>query len=166
LDFGCGNAFVIEYLNEKGVDVRGIDISPYAYLVANHSLERAFFIGDVTKPLRLEPADLVISMEVAEHIEPKSSEQYVQNLASHAERYIFFTAASPNQYGVGHINCRPRAFWISLFDKYGFELNLNLTKKIKRKLGAHRAIAAIRYIIDNLLVFERKGSKRINSLKN
>lgn len=43
LDFGCGNAFVIEYLNKKGVDVRGIDVSPCAYLVTNHSIRQSFF---------------------------------------------------------------------------------------------------------------------------
>jgi hypothetical protein len=66
--------------------------------------------------------DLVQSLEVAEHLEPNHSEAFVACLASHAERFVLFSAAPPGQGGEFHINERPYEFWRALFEQRGFAM--------------------------------------------
>lgn len=58
-------------------------------------------------------ADLAICLEVAEHLPESSAQVLVQGLA-HAE-LVLFSAATPGQPGVGHVNCQPHDYWHDLF---------------------------------------------------
>jgi SAM-dependent methyltransferase len=60
--------------------------------------------------------DLVVCVEVAEHLMPDRSVGFVSDLCKLAP-VIIFGAALPRQGGSGHINCRPHSYWVDLFDK-------------------------------------------------
>lgn len=74
---------------------------------------------DLNESWQWHRTDLAICLEVAEHLEPSVAGNLVTNLAR--ADYILFSAATPGQPGVGHINCRPHEYWHELFALEGFE---------------------------------------------
>ncbi|MBX9888399.1 MAG: class I SAM-dependent methyltransferase [Flavobacteriaceae bacterium] len=64
--------------------------------------------------------DLVISLEVAEHLKEQSAEVFIKTLVGLGDTVIF-SAAIPNQGGQNHLNEREPAYWISKFEKEGYK---------------------------------------------
>lgn len=62
--------------------------------------------------------DLLLSLEVAEHLSPGRAESFVADLVAMAPA-ILFSAAIPGQGGVGHINEQWPSFWAALFAAHG-----------------------------------------------
>jgi len=63
--------------------------------------------------------DLVICLELAEHLSPERTDPLVLALAG-ADR-ILWSAAVPGQGGTGHLNEQPHAYWIDRFAEHGYE---------------------------------------------
>lgn len=120
LDIGCGNAHILYYLSQRGVEVLGVDGSRNALNFVDDSIKDKILIRDLTMPQEIGKFDVVISTEVAEHIPKGFSDIFVSNIANNAGKYVVFSAAKPGQWGDGHINCQPRKFWIKLFRGRGF----------------------------------------------
>jgi hypothetical protein len=75
---------------------------------------------DLTQPLALNRRfDLVVSLEVAEHLPPEAAEVFVQSLTGLGS-VILFSAAIPFQGGTHHVNERWPRYWTELFAKRGF----------------------------------------------
>ena len=83
---------------------------------------------------------------MAEHIRPDAAEHFVEICTRHSDR-ILFTAAHPNQGGLGHLNEQPIEYWIAKFDARGFALDSAATKEL-RPLKPD--------LPENLLIFARK----------
>jgi 2-polyprenyl-3-methyl-5-hydroxy-6-metoxy-1,4-benzoquinol methylase len=68
-----------------------------------------------------ETADLVLCLEVAEHIDPQYCDLIVQSVYNTIAPggQLIWTAAQPGQGGVGHINNRKRSFWLDKFTAAG-----------------------------------------------
>lgn len=122
VDVGCGLGTFLYCFKERGInDVLGID-GPWAnhdllfkYLSPDEFLEK-----DLEKPFNLKTKyDLVISLEVAEHISEKSSDIFIENLISAGE-LILFSAAIPFQGGQNHVNEQWIAYWESKFLKHNY----------------------------------------------
>jgi 2-polyprenyl-3-methyl-5-hydroxy-6-metoxy-1,4-benzoquinol methylase len=58
-------------------------------------------------------AELVLCLEVAEHIDPAQSEAIAQSVAAAVAPggTLIWSAAHPGQGGTGHINCQPKDYW-------------------------------------------------------
>jgi len=63
--------------------------------------------------------DLVICLEVAEHLKPYRAEPLVEYLCSLSD-YVLFSAAIPYQGGQGHINEQWQSWWAEWFYKQGY----------------------------------------------
>lgn len=112
IDVGCGTggwAYVAQLL---GCTVIGVDyeVPPQFHLIDN------IVIADLNDGYDCTGYDLAICLEVAEHLD--SGALLVDGLAQ-ADR-ILFSAATPGQPGVGHINCQPHEHWHDAFAVYGF----------------------------------------------
>ena len=113
---------------EREITITGIDgiWVPHQYLVIP---QINFFPTDISKNLKNETSelwtlpkyDIIISLEVAEHIEQNLSDNFVKFITSHSN-YILFSAAIPGQTGDGHINEQWPSYWAEKFFYYGFEL--------------------------------------------
>lgn len=121
VDFGCGAGTWVAAAMELGVaDSLGIDGDHVERDRLRIPADR-FRAADLTEPLDLGRSfDLVISLEVAEHLPPRCAEAFVDTLTRHG-RLILFAAALPYQGGTGHINENWLEYWLDLFAEKGFE---------------------------------------------
>lgn len=120
IDFGCGMGTWCKALDNLGIkNFLGIDKHQYepAYMLIPPEKYMQFDLG---KPLELTcMADMVISVEVAEHINPEYSDIFIKNLCS-CSKIVLFSAAISHQGGTGHINEQSCIYWETIFNKYGY----------------------------------------------
>lgn len=134
IDFGCGAGYYLEGAWAQGASIQGYE---YLYEQAKPYIPDSIFnfvsfgnvMEDIVPPFK---ADIVISIEVAEHILPEKSKVMVHNITSCSKEYVVFSAAPPGQTGCGHINLKPWSFWEELFEEYGFGYNYDATDKVRK----------------------------------
>ena len=120
LDVGCGRGAWLKACRELGSrNLYGYDGSWNSKsMMIDESIE--FICADLNKPFFLnKKVDLLITIEVAEHLNPSSSAQFVECLTDISEA-IVFSAAYTRQGGTNHINERPHSYWANLFIKNGY----------------------------------------------
>jgi len=122
VDVGCANGELLQVCREKGVrDVFGID-GPWVQKKNLRIPENLFMPADLEKPVRIgRTFDLVISMEVAEHLHEQAAKTFVDTLTGLGP-VILFSAAIPLQSGANHLNEQWPEYWKKLFDRKGYVL--------------------------------------------
>jgi len=135
-DIGCGRgAWLVEWRRAGVADWLGVDgdYVPKAGLLVppDH-----FLTQDLTSHFDLgRKYDLVISLEVGEHIPPLATDIFVDNLCAHADA-ILFSAAVPGQGGTSHVNEQTYDFWRQRFAARGYRL----FDFVRPKLVSHREV--------------------------
>ncbi len=122
-DFGCGPGWYVALLRRHGYDVQGYDGNPTVEFTSSLFFNDGFHCleADLTDELESdEPFDLVISLEVGEHIAPCWEETYLHNLTRNAGRYILLSWAVENQLGDGHVNCHSNEYICNQMHRLGF----------------------------------------------
>jgi SAM-dependent methyltransferase len=120
LDIGCGTGTWLKAFEEMGItDYLGIDgdyvdksmlkISESKFQARN--LHNSFSLG--------RKFDLVLCLEVAEHLEEKYADALIETITKHGD-IILFSAAIPGQGGQNHLNEQWPQYWIEKFSDYGF----------------------------------------------
>ncbi|HMC28421.1 MAG TPA: class I SAM-dependent methyltransferase [Verrucomicrobiae bacterium] len=120
LDVGCGTGTWLRAAIDSGIsDVIGIDgveIPPDQLLFPPGK----FHCRDLGAPVDLgRRFELVICLEVAEHLEQGSGRILIRTLTQHAD-VILFSAACPGQFGQHHVNCQWPEYWQALFNSEGY----------------------------------------------
>jgi SAM-dependent methyltransferase len=128
LDMGCGNgAYSMFFINEAGYKVKAIDGNP-------NTPELTQGIGsvqDFTVPFDLGIHDLVLCLEVAEHIPAEFEAEFVKNLARHTGKHLVLSWGIPGQDGLGHVNCRENKYVIDLITSHGFVYMENISLDLR-----------------------------------
>lgn len=120
VDVGCGNGYWLSAFRGCGAkEILGID----GHHVDQSILEIApeeFLAWDLETPVSVgRRFDLVVSLEVAEHLSEEAADSYVETLVSLGP-VVLFSAAVPNQGGVNHVNEQWPHYWSEKFQRYGY----------------------------------------------
>jgi SAM-dependent methyltransferase len=120
LDVGCGTGTWLKVFEENGVeDYCGVD----GFYVNENQMKIS-----VTKFVKMDlrtnwslnrKFDLVICLEVAEHLPESSADVFIEDLTRHGD-FIVFSAAVPGQGGQNHLNEQWPEYWQKKFNKHGF----------------------------------------------
>lgn len=149
IDIGCG-------VGEWGKDV------PFHYIGVDHKVPRKaliipedrYYDFDLTSvkpfPLRVK-YDLVLCLEVLEHIPEQYADQVIELLCG-LGNMVLFSAAIPYQGGVGHINEQWQSYWAEKFKIHGFwPAKQNLRELIADSQGIDV------WYRQNIVLYERDG---------
>lgn len=120
VDVGCGRGIWLEVFRASGVaDVLGIDgswLSPEDLKIPHQQ----FMSADLERPIRSERHfDLVVSLEVAEHLPSETAETLVNSLVGLGP-VVLFSAAIPFQGGRRHVHERWPDYWSELFRRRNY----------------------------------------------
>jgi SAM-dependent methyltransferase len=120
VDVGCGTGSWLRAFMECGIDdVLGVD----GDYVSDEQLEIPidhFRSMDLTQPIPLGRVfDLVLCLEVAEHLHASSADALVESLTALGST-VLFSAAIPYQGGREHVNEQWPEYWAEKFRTHGF----------------------------------------------
>jgi SAM-dependent methyltransferase len=120
LDVGCGRGTWLDVFRSAGVTtIVGVD-GPHVVPADLEIPADAFVQHDLSVPVQLgRTFDLVVSLEVAEHLDADLAPAFVSSLAAHGPA-VLFSAAIPFQGGAGHVNERWPSYWAKLFATHGY----------------------------------------------
>lgn len=118
LDAGCAWGLLVETLRKRGVDAFGVDISSYAIQHVHPDIQEYCWIGSVVD-LFPQKYDLIICIEVLEHMPKSDAEQSIKNFCEHSDSVLF--SSTPFDYKEAtHLNVQPPEYWAELFARCGF----------------------------------------------
>jgi SAM-dependent methyltransferase len=118
LDAGCAMGFLVEALRVRGVEAEGIDLSKYAIDHVHESVRQFCRQGSIVDELT-ERYDLIVTIEVLEHMPPPEGEAAIANFCRHTDDVLF--SSTPGDYREpSHVNVRPPEHWAELFARHAF----------------------------------------------
>ena len=119
LDAGCALGLLVEVLRNRGVEAWGIDISEFAIQNVYPQIREYCQVGSITEPFPLPRYDLIVSIEVLEHLPKEEADQAIANLCQHSDDVLF--SSTPYDYQEAtHFNVQPSEYWVECFARHGF----------------------------------------------
>lgn len=130
VDVGCGLGDWLLVFKEAGVKkILGLD-GDWVDKEKLYISETNFRNTNLASPVPLnESFDLVICLEVAEHLPESAARTLVESLVSLGNT-IIFSAAIPKQGGQHHLNEQWPSYWAGLFSEYDYHFYDIIRKKI------------------------------------
>ena len=130
IDIGCGLGTWLAVCEELGVkDYLGIDGDYVNTKMLTFPMSN-FRTTDLRNKFDFNRKfDLVICLEVAEHIQESSTDNLIKSLVKHGDT-ILFSAAIPGQGGQNHVNEQWPKYWQEKFKPHGFYFHDVIRPKI------------------------------------
>ena len=154
-DVGCGPGIYLKCFRELGSEATlGLEGSTNALRQATVP---DIILHDLREPFRhSQQYDLVLCIEVAEHIHSKYSAVLVGTIAGLCKPggHVIFTAAPPGQGGIHHINLQPKTYWIDRF----LSMGLSYSKELSEQLSNRLSFKVLSWIRDNLMIFVKSST--------
>src|SRR5207247_712808 len=110
--------------------------------ILNIDLEKAFDLG--------RRFDLVVCLEVAEHLSPPAAASFVESLTRHAD-VVLFSAAIPHQGGHHHLNEQFLDYWNETSTQHGYRA----VDFLRPLLWSDRSV--LWWLRQNIVVFVRQA---------
>ena len=122
LDAGCAYGYLVAALRDRGVEAYGVDISDYAIAQVRDDIRPFCISGSLTDPLPDElpnKYDLLVNIEILEHLFEDDSLTALSNLCKYSDRIIFSSSADDITEKT-HYNVQQIEYWCKHFAKEGF----------------------------------------------
>jgi SAM-dependent methyltransferase len=117
LDAGCAMGLLVRALRDRGVEADGIDVSEYAISKVPAQVAPYCRVGSIADPFP-QRYDLIVNIEVVEHMPPREADRAITNLAAHTDAVLFssspFDLREPT-----HQSVRPPEAWAEAFAREG-----------------------------------------------
>ena len=168
IDIGCGPGLYTNCINNliKGKEEKDLKIyGPWISLCTGYDSDnRVTGKPNLIKRdiLQIEdPADIVLCLEVAEHIHSGLNEKIAISMKRNIKPggYLIWSAAAPGQGGIGHINCQEKSYWHKMLSSVGLihcpQEQDNLIQYLKE--GYHMG-----WFINNCLIFKNEAQSTHN----
>jgi O-methyltransferase len=131
MEFGCGVAVLANAVANACELTDSYAIEPTVSVSVQHERNLHLLNVDILSappPPELDQKfDLVLSIEVVEHIERSKHELVFDFLSARAGRWVVFSGARPGQGGHGHIAERPESEWRDELVSRGFAFDARMT---------------------------------------
>jgi SAM-dependent methyltransferase len=152
VDVGCGSGAYVAEATRQGIAAVGCERSRVGRLIARaQGADARPFDLTRSPPTRVSgPFDLAYSIEVVEHIPPELGDGLVELLCELAPQVVF-SAATPGQGGIGHINEQPPEYWDRRFRERGYVPVPETTERVHAVLRE----AGVDFWLYNARAFER-----------
>lgn len=122
LDAGCAMGYLVEALRNRGVQAYGFDISEYAISHVANDIKPYCFVHSITEDLPdtlPKTFDMIITIEVLEHLHPLDGVKAIENLCRCSDTIIF--TSTPNGIkDITHVNVQQQEYWCREFAKNSF----------------------------------------------
>jgi hypothetical protein len=131
VDFGCGKADYVKLFKRHGIYCEAYDGNP-------NTKELSGGLGtmlDLSDYIDLDEGfDMVMSLEVGEHIPAEFEETFLNNLCRHCFRpgLMLISWAVPGQGGDGHVNCQTNEYIIEQMRQRTYELDEKWTDRLRK----------------------------------
>lgn len=123
-DAGCAHGFLVEALWDRGVQAWGRDISSFAISQARSDIKSFVSQGSISEPIE-GLYDLVICIEVLEHMSEAEALQSIAAMTDSAPQILF--SSSPTDLDEPtHVNVKPLRWWLDRFADVGFSPAANI----------------------------------------
>lgn len=134
LDIGCGTGAQTARLAELGWTAVGVDVFD-----VRPEPGFAFRNVDLLTVGASLVYDAVLCTETAEHIEERRADALVDAVARRARHAIVWSAAVPGQEWEGHVNLKPREWWLDKFRHYQWIPHTALTYGLRQSIRDQKA---------------------------
>jgi 2-polyprenyl-3-methyl-5-hydroxy-6-metoxy-1,4-benzoquinol methylase len=129
VDFGCGLGDYAKAFKADGYKVDAYDGNPNTETLSGGiakvlDLSKQFYLG--------KKFDVVLSLEVGEHIPKEFEEQFIDNITKHAKKHLVISWAIEGQGGSGHVNCANNDYIIGQIVDRGFKHNPKDSQTIRK----------------------------------
>lgn len=127
LDAGCAMGHLVAALRDLGVKAYGVDVSEYAIANVREDIRPFCRTASLSEdfPADLpQHYDLVVTIEVLEHLYAEDGQKAIANLCKHADTVLF--SSTPDDFEERtHVNVQQREYWAKLFFEQGFTDDIN-----------------------------------------
>jgi len=129
VDFGCGLGDYAKAFKADGYKVEAYDGNPNTETLSFGigkvlDLSKLFYLG--------KKFDVVLSLEVGEHIPAEFEDQFIDNITKHVKKHLVISWAIEGQDGDGHINCKNNDYIIGQIEHRGFKHNAKDSQTIRK----------------------------------
>lgn len=144
IDFGCGPGEYVNYFLKNGINTRGYDGNINTPSMSGGTCE----VMDLTDDFCVDLADLIICLEVGEHIPEKHEDKFIENLIKHTNKYLIISWGIPGQGGYGHVNCRNNDYIINKMSRMGLFFLEENSRSLREK-------SSMTWFKDTLMMFQK-----------
>jgi 2-polyprenyl-3-methyl-5-hydroxy-6-metoxy-1,4-benzoquinol methylase len=144
LDLGCGMGDYAHLLQAYNYKVHAYDGNPNTPQLTVGLGQ----VADLSQPFDCgEQVDVVMSLEVGEHIPKEFEQTFLDNLVVNRPKMIILSWAIPGQAGDGHVNCQTNRYIINKIERENYCFLPHTTHKLRKE-------SSLWWFKKSLMVFE------------
>ena len=162
LDAGCAVGYLVGALRDRGVEAYGFDISEYAITHVRDDIKPYCFVHSITEKIPKEypqKYDLVLTIEVLEHLFPEMGTKAIANLCQYSD-LILFSSTPDDITNRTHVNVQLPEYWAKEFANNGFYRELAHSVQF---LSPQAMLFSKREDVSSV-IFEYEMNLRINAI--
>jgi len=162
LDVGCSSGNFIKLVSENfpSIDCKGLEVFEFLKESASQSIKDKIFIEDLRFPIhaKFPMSELVVCLEVAEHIDPNSLDNFVDNLKLLTSKYLIMSWSSsypPPDAPPQHLAPLRKSHYRKIIRKFGFTEDAFLTSQLIHRAKLEPFFQT--WWLDSIIVWKRNN---------